>query len=316
VKSRFAAGKAIVAGAIGVAGLAAANHLIARRSERTHPPQGDFVEVGGVRLHYTDRGIGTPVVLIHGNALAANDWDASGVSDLLVQGHRVIAFDRPGCGHSERPRGKVWTAAAQGEVLYQAMVELGLEKPVLVGHSFGTLVALSIAQRHEADIAGLVLVSGYYFWTLRPDVVLAAVGAFPGLGGLLRHTLSPALGRLQVPLLKWAMFSPASAPDRFEAEFSPAMMLRPSQIRATSVDGALMIPGVVGLRKNYKNMDMPVTIIAGDGDKIVFKRGAERLRDSIKDSTLQIVEGAGHMVHYFAPKKVAAAVESVKTAMW
>jgi hypothetical protein len=75
-----------------------------------------------------------------------------------------------------------------------------------------------LAAHHQADTAGLVLLSGYYFWTLRPDVLLVAAGAVPVLGDILRYTISPLLGRLQMPLLQWAMFSPAQIPERFRAE--------------------------------------------------------------------------------------------------
>jgi pimeloyl-ACP methyl ester carboxylesterase len=117
-----------------------------------------------------------------------------------------------------------------------------------------------------------------------------------------------------MPLLKRAMFSPARVPARFEAEYSPAMALRPSQIRATSMDGALMIPGAVALRRGYKGLSLPVVIVAGDGDKVVFKRRSEQLRDSIPGSVLQIVKGAGHMVHHLAARQVAAAIASVAEA--
>ena len=107
------------------------------------------------------------------------------------------------------------------------------------------------------------------------------------------------------------MFSPARVPPRFQAEYSPALALRPSQIRATSMDGALMIPAALGLCRHYKDLTLPVVILAGDGDKIVFKRRAKQLRDSIRGSVLQIVKGAGHMVHHVAARQVAQAVESV-----
>ena len=116
----FAATKALVGGRTALAGgaataalgaLALANRAAARRAERQHPPEGGFIEVDGVRLHYSDRGAGRPVVLVHGNAVAGDDWNTSGVADLLLRdGHRVIAFDRPGFGHSGRPRGRAWTA--------------------------------------------------------------------------------------------------------------------------------------------------------------------------------------------------------------
>jgi pimeloyl-ACP methyl ester carboxylesterase len=175
-------------------------------------------------------------------------------------------------------------------------------------------VALAMAQRHQAEIAGLVLLSGYYFWTLRPDALLVMAGALPVLGDLLRYTVSPLLGWLQMPLLTWAMFSPARVPARFQDEYSPALALRPSQIRATSMDGALMIPGALALRGGYTALTLPVVIVAGDGDKVVFKRRSEQLRERIPGSVLQIVKGAGHMVHYLVPQQVAQAVESVAKA--
>ena len=302
---------AVLAGAAALAALALGNHLAARRAERRHPPHGTFMEIDGVRLHYIDRGEGSPVVLIHGNTVSGDDWDTSGVAELLLANHRVIIFDRPGFGYSERPRGHLWTAAQQAELLHKALCELGVERPVVVGHSWGTIVALALAARHQADVAGLVLLSGYYFWTLRPDTLLAMAGALPVLGDLLRYTISPLLGWLQMPLLKWAMFSPGRVPARFQAEYSPAMALRPSPIRATSMDGALMIPGALALRRDYKDLTLPVAIIAGDGDKIVFKRRSEQLRDTIPGSLLQIVEHAGHMVHHLAPQSVAEAIETV-----
>jgi pimeloyl-ACP methyl ester carboxylesterase len=153
-----------------------------------------------------------------------------------------------------------------------------------------------------------VLLSGYYFWTLRPDVLPAVAGALPVLGDILRHTILPLLGWLQMPLLKRVMFSPAQVPARFQSGYSPAMALRPSQIHASSADGALMIPSALGLRGAYKALTLPVVIIAGDGDKVVFKRRSEQLHQSIPGSMLEIIEGAGHMAHYAAPRQIAQAV--------
>jgi pimeloyl-ACP methyl ester carboxylesterase len=305
---------AFLVGTAALAALALGNHLMARRTERRHPPRGAFMEVDGVRLHYSDQGEGSPIVLIHGNTVSGDDWNTSGVVELLLRSHRVIIFDRPGFGYSERPRGRLCSAAQQAELLHKALRQLGVERPVVVGHSWGTIVALALAENHQADVADLVLLSGYYFWTLRPDVLLVVAGALPVLGDELRYTVSPLLGWLQMPLLKWAMFSPARVPARFQAEYSPAMALRPSQIRATSVDGALMIPGAIALRRNYNDLTLPVVIVAGDGDKVVFKRRSGQLRDSIPGSVLQIVKGAGHMVHHLAARQVAEAVESVAEA--
>ncbi|GAC1346446.1 MAG: alpha/beta hydrolase [Acetobacteraceae bacterium] len=303
-------GTALAAIAASLATLALVNHLVARRTERRHPPEGRFLDVDGVRLHYTDRGQGSPVVLIHGNMVAGDDYDTSGLSDLLLQKHRVIIFDRPGFGHSERPRG-VWTADKQADLLHEALQQLGVVRPVVVGHSWGAIVALAFAVRHQAATAGVVALSGYYFWTLRPDVLLVGVGALPVIGDLLRYTISPLLNWASMPLIKRGLFSPRPVPGRFDAAFSTGMAVRPSQIRATAEDGALMIPGALALRDHYKHLALPVVIMAGEGDKVVFARRAEQLGAAIAGSVLYIVRGAGHMIHHQATGQVAEAVEAV-----
>lgn len=294
--------------------LAVANHLAARRAERRNPPRGAFLEVDGVRLHYSDRGTGRPVLLIHGNAVTGDDYNTSGVAERLLGTCRVVIFDRPGFGHSERPRWRPWAAFEQAELLHKALAQLGVRRPVVVGHSWGTLVALALAIRHPTDTSGLVLLAGYYFPTLRLDALMVAPGAIPVLGDILRYTISPIFGWLTMPLTKRVMFAPAPVTPRFQADYSTAMAMRPSQIRAMCVEGIWMVPSAMGLQGHYGALSLPVAIMAGDGDKIVSYRLAERLRTTIPGSTLQIVPGVGHMVHHTAPDQVAAIILAVAGA--
>jgi pimeloyl-ACP methyl ester carboxylesterase len=192
-----------------IAGIAVANHLVARRTERRNPPQGRFIEVDGIRLHYLEKGTGRPIVLLHGNGTMAEDFVLSGVFDALARSHRVIAFDRPGFGHSERPRDTIWTAHAQAALLRKATRRLGVERPVLVGHSWGTLVALTMALEQQEDTAAVVLLSGYYTPTVRLDVPVMSGPAIPLLGDLIRYTISPLLGWLITPLVFRKLFGPA-----------------------------------------------------------------------------------------------------------
>ncbi len=301
----------LVSAAVLVA-LALVNAVVARFAERKHPPKGAFLNVDGVRLHYSDRGTGRPVVLVHGNAVTGGDYNTSGVAEqLLGAHHRVIIFDRPGFGYSERPRERVWTAAGQADLLHAAFLQVGVQRPIVVGHSWGTLVALALAVRHPRDVAGLVLLAGYYFPTPRLDALMVAVVTVPVLGDVLRYTLSPVFGWLTMPALKRAMFAPAPMTARFEAEYSTAMALRPSQIRATAGDGTLMVPGAMELRTHYGELTMPVLIMAGDGDLVVGDRQAKRLHAAIPGSTLRIVEGVGHMIHHVATRQVVDAIEDV-----
>ena len=104
-----------IAGA-GIALAAAAalfNRATSRRVEAETPPDGTFVEVDGVRVHYVDRGHGPTVVLLHGDGMLLQDFEASGVLAVAAERYRVLAFDRPGFGYSTRPRTTLWTPSAQ-----------------------------------------------------------------------------------------------------------------------------------------------------------------------------------------------------------
>ena len=114
-------------------------------SEQTSRPPGRFTVVDGVRVHYIARGKGRPVVLIHGNGTMAEDFVICGLVDRLAERYRVIAIDRPGFGHTDRPRSRVWTASAQAHLVHRVLERLKVERPVIVGHSWGTLVALVLA---------------------------------------------------------------------------------------------------------------------------------------------------------------------------
>lgn len=299
-----------VAAALGAAAIA--NHLVARAIERRNPPRGRFVELEGVRLHYLEHGRGPVVVLLHGNGAMAEDFAISDVMRLLARDHRVIAFDRPGFGHSTRPHGRFWSAEAQGALIHQALARLGIGRAVILGHSWGTQVALALGLDHPGRVAGLVLVAGYYQPTLRGDVVPFSLAAIPVLGDLMRYTISPPLGWLIRHRVFHNLFKPSPVPGRFEAEFPVGLSLRPSQLKASAADTALMIPAAARHAPRYGELSMPVTILAGRGDRIVdFERQAAWLHRRIPQSRLEAVEGAGHMLHHIEPRRVAAAVAGV-----
>lgn len=298
--------------AAALAAAAVFNNLRARNAERAHPPRGRFIGVDGVRLHYLEQGVGPSVVLLHGNVVTAEDYALSGVLERVAERHRVISPDRPGFGYSERPRGKAWTPAEQADLLASAFLRLGLERPVVVGHSWGAIVALAMGLRHPGLVGGLVLLAGYYKPTLRLDVPLAASPAIPVLGDLLRHTVSPLLGTALLPLSLKAMFSPLPVPDRFRRRFPHAFPVRPGQIRAEAQDAASMVSAVRAMEAHYRDLHLPVTIMAGTHDRVVdLEAHAMWLHEALPDSELKVLPGVGHMLHYAAPEQVAAAIEEV-----
>ena len=190
-----------------------------------------------------------------------------------------------------------------------------MRRPVVVGHSWGTLVALALALSDQTNTAGLVLLSGYYFPSVRADVALAPWPAVPILGDILRYTISPLLGRLMAPVVYRKMFAPAPVSRHFAREFPLELTVRPSQIRASAAETALMIPGAASLAGHYAELTIPVAIVAGLGDRIVdCDRQAGRLGAELPRSTLRKVPDAGHMIHHIVPEQVAAAILDIARA--
>ncbi|WP_336489609.1 alpha/beta fold hydrolase [Methylobacterium nigriterrae] len=295
------------AAALGASALYAASKT--RQAERRTPPVGDFITVEGVRLHYVERGQGEPLVLIHGNGTMIQDFLVSGIVDDLAERYRVIIIDRPGYGYSDRPRG-LWTPRAHATLYQKALQQLGVSQAVVLGHSWGTLVAVALALQAPQLVRSLVLASGYYYPTLRADVILASPPAIPVIGDVLRYTVSPVVGRLLLPGMIKGMFAPAEVPERFDREFPTDMMLRPLQLRASAEDAAMMTPVTVELQEHYRDLTLPVVIITGADDQIAdVGRQSERLHHELPDSEFIAVPGMGHMIHHLAPDDVIAAID-------
>jgi pimeloyl-ACP methyl ester carboxylesterase len=305
---------AAVATAGALAMLALVNRRLARNAENDNPPAGQFLEIGGVRLHYVERGAGAPLVLLHGNGSMIQDFESSGLIDLAARNYRVIVFDRPGFGHSDRPRNVVWTPAAQAELINSALERLGVAHAIVLGHSWGASVAVALALKYPTLVQGLVLASGYYYPTFRPDVVAVSAPAVPLVGDVLRYTIAPIVSRVMWPLLMTKIFGPRSVPEKFEG-FPKEMAVRPSQIRASAAESALMIPDAFQFRDRYPNLKMPVVIVAGEEDRLVdIDTQSEQLHRAVPQSRFHRVPGAGHMIHQTATGVVMAAIDEVATA--
>ncbi len=301
---------ALGAAAAAAAGLALGLRDAALKAEDRHPPPGRFMQLGDIRLHFLDRGTGRPpVVLLHGMGLMLEDWVASGLVELLCTDHRVVLFDRPGFGHSPRPRGRAATAAAQAELLAQAFARLGLERPIVVGHSWAALVAARLALDHPEAVRGVVLVSGPFFEAPAGVMALATPPAVPVLGDALRYTLYPPLGRAMTPGILAQLFAPLPVPASFLETVPVPLMLRPWQLRATGEDAMRLPAEIAALAPRWRQLRTPVAILAGDADQVVStETNAVRLHEEIPGSTLTLIPGAGHMAHHAAPEALVARI--------
>lgn len=302
----FKSASAMVLAAL--AATALLNRHLAKKAETDNPPVGRFVQVSGVRLHYVERGSGDAVVLLHGNGSMIEDFEASGLLDLAAKEFRVIAFDRPGFGYSERPRGKVWTPDAQADLIARALAKLGVSKAIVLGHSWGASVAAAMGIGHPALVRGLVLASGYYYPTPRPDAVASIASSLPVIGDILSHTLSPLLARAIWPMAMRKIFGPQAIPDRFDM-FPKEMAIRPSQMKAAAEEAAMMVPDAFVMRGQYADIKMPVVIIAGDADRLIDTEDqSARLHGALQSSSLHRIPENGHMIQQTATAHVMSAI--------
>lgn len=298
-----------------MAATAFVNRRLADKAQRDNPPQGQFIDIDGVRLHYVERGSGRPLVLLHGNGSMIQDFESSGLIDLAAKDYRVIVFDRPGFGHSLRPRGVVWTPAAQADLFQHALTHLGVDKAIIMGHSWGAAIAVALANRHPAMVEALILASGYYFPTARADAAMAMAGpAIPGLGDILSYTVSPILGRMMWPAMLRKLFGPRSAPQKFDG-FPKALAMRPSQLRAGAAEAALMVPTAMLSAGTYGGLAMPVVILAGEDDHLIdIDEQSARLHQEIKHSRMHRIAQAGHMIQHSDTAELMSAIDEAAAA--
>jgi pimeloyl-ACP methyl ester carboxylesterase len=295
--------------ALGLTSAALVQYLSRRAVARRKTIGGKFL-VSGHTVQLVDRGTGPCVVLLHGNGSMLEDLSSSGIIDQLSEKYRVIALDRPGFGGTDRDTSGAWTPEREAALLSEVLAVLGVERAVVVAHSWGTLVALSLALRQPTSLDGLVLLSGYYYPTTRLDVALQTPASLPIIGNLLRHTLLPLIGRLSAPAAFRKLFKPLPVPQSFVDEYSVGMATRPSQLKSTADDTVSMPGAARALSAHYGEINVPVHLIAGAEDAIVSTaEQSERLNEALPSSSLEILEGVGHMTHHASPGLVVVAVD-------
>lgn len=282
-----------------------------QEAERDFPPEGSFVEVEGIRLHYVEKGEGDPLVLLHGNTTMGMSFTLSGLFDMAAEKYRVIVFDRPGYGYSERPRTTVRDSESQARILLAALEKLGVARPVVLGHSWGAMVAIAMALNYPDSVRSLVLSSAYLYPTMRPELPIASQPALPVIGDILRYTVSPLFFRLTWPMMLKRQFYPMTVAESAK-KIPPWLMLRPVQSRTFAAEVALTFPEAMKLSRRYKELQLPIVLVAGSEDRLVYRSNhSDRFHDEVRHSHYKVVEGAGHMVHHIAPERVMEAIDLV-----
>lgn len=299
--------------AVGVAALAI--FLVVKRlqtekivalAEKAAPVAGKFVEVDGCAIHHIEKGEGRPILFVHG----LGGWAQQLSHPLfdLIDGYRLVAVDRPGSGRSTRPGDRPATIAEQAAFLMRFAERLGLERPLVVGHSLGGAIALRMALDFPGRIAGLALISPLTRYeaeippSMKPLIIRSR---------LLRRAIAeifsaPAAIKATAEVLE-AVFGPQQPPPDYGTAGAAMAALRPSHFYAASTDAVAIGDTMLAQEKFYSSLDLPVGVLFGSADRAIDgERHGTGLVGQVARLDIEIAEGVGHMPQYAEPERVAA----------
>jgi pimeloyl-ACP methyl ester carboxylesterase len=299
----------VLAAAAVIAGLVGFTASLTARANALVPPDGRFIELDGVRLHYRERGSGPVVLMVHG--LGGNARNFQALADLLADTHRVIAVDRPGCGHSTVKSGAHLPLRAQAAVIARFITALGLDRPLLIGHSLGGALSLALAIEHPARVRGLVLIAPLSQVMHAPPAIFRALQIHsPRLRRWLAWTLATPLGLRRRRAVLRAVFAPDPAPRGFDIVFGGLLGLRPSSFINACADMIGAPDELAMLAPRYGEITLQTDIVVGRQDPILNPtlHGAE-LAKVLPNSRLMTIDG-GHMLPITAAELIATLVRS------
>lgn len=286
-------------------------------AEAAYPPLGELLEVNGRRVHAYVTGSGPDLVLIHGASGNMRDFTQDFV-ERVSDRYRVIVFDRPGMGYSDRTDPEYRSAfttqaespAEQAALLQAAAVVLGADKPIVLGQSFGGSVALAWALNHPDALSGLVIVSGATMpWPGTLDPLYRINGSLIG-GALLPPLISAWVPMGYVRDVAGTSFAPNPAIEGYADKLGVALSIRIETLRANARQVNGLRPYLVEMSEHYPDITVPVEILHGDADTTVpLSIHSQPLSALIETANLTVLSGIGHMPHHSAPEAVASAID-------
>jgi len=276
-------------------------HQAARQQDTA--PAADTAAPGQLHAH--------DLVLLHGQPGSAADWQQ--VTGRLPAQLHATAVDRPGYGSSPRPAAGF---AAGARAVLDELDARGIQRAVLVGHSYGGGVALSAASIAPHRVEGVVLLASIGPGCVNGwDRLLAAPGAGP-LCALVAWRLTPWIARARLARIARRRGSPLG-PGEYVSwniwghtshEHGPLWRTFLAEQRTLLRELDELVSAVPSVRA-------PVLLLADPKDTLVPVDTARRLAQALPDARLQLVEGPGHHLPRRAPDAVASAIVAFVAAM-
>ncbi len=300
---------AIGLAAFALVGCATGAKMRHERLEADAAAAGETVTADGTPLHVLRRGAGTPVVLIHGASGNLRDWSPEALSAIAAR-RAVYAFDRPGHGLSGWPGPTGVRLSEQARLMRLALRRVGVERAILVGHSYGGSVALAWALDAPATVAGLLLVAApSQVWTGGLGIATDLL-ASPVTGPLLARVLPSLLPRSAAEAAAARVFAPQAPPPGYVERLRLELVTRPATLRANATQLAVLKDQLRVMAPLYPDLATPVELVHGTADTTVpLAIHSEPLARQAPRARLTRLPGVGHMPHHSALPAVLAALD-------
>jgi pimeloyl-ACP methyl ester carboxylesterase len=303
----------LIAAVIG--GLMWFSRSTARKAEAAVPQEGRVTRVRGGAIHWISRGEGPPLLMIHGLAGQLQHW-TYGVIPRLENDFRCIAIDRPGCGYSERDGDELADLREQARMIVEFLDTEGIERPLVVGHSLGGALALTLALEHSDRVAGLALVAPLtHPMEGSPDAFRPLAIGSPLMRRIIGGTLAVPMSLRNSEATLAMVFDPETAPEDFVTRGGGALGLRPRAFVSSSADFVAVPDAIEPQSRRYETLDLPGGILYGDSDAILpWESQGRALADRLTHFEWELLPGRGHMLPITAPEETAAFIRRVARA--
>lgn len=278
-------------------------------------PLGEVIEVDGKTVHVAESGTGPAVVLLHGASGHLRDMTFDLAGRLNRAGYRTLAFDRPGLGYSDRINRRGESPQEQARHLAKALSARGVDRAIILGHSYGGAVALAWALERPDQAAAVVTLGGASM------VWEGGLGAWYAIastriGGATVVPVAVALvPQARAEEFTTTLFAPDAVPEGYLDYVGTDLTLRASQARNNARQVNRLKRFIRDMSEDYDTLTLPVELLHGTADTIVpIDVHARPLSRILQNGNLVEMEGVGHMPHHADPEAVIAAVNRAARA--
>jgi pimeloyl-ACP methyl ester carboxylesterase len=234
--------------------------------------------------HLEEEHLRPPVILIHGAGGHHLHWPPE---IRRLTGQRIFAPDLPGHGKSDGVGRQ--SVADYAQCVLDLLDTLYLHKAVIIGHSMGAAIALTLALDHPRRVLGLGVIGGGARLRVSPDLIL--------------NTASPVTMPHALQAIAELAFSP-----KVEPHLKQTAMQRMAATRPTVLNGDFIACDQFDVMDRLAKIRVPTLVMCGADDRMTPLRYSEYLSASIKHAQLAVIPDAGHMVMIEKPMAVAVAL--------